>query len=83
MSYHRKINITIIILSSVAVFLQTLLLAIQTLYDTKIFQIIVAVINATLIAIQSVQLNLKKEADNPSPKSDIVHEGATIDQVDV
>lgn len=67
MGFHRRINITIIVLSAIAVFLQTLLLAIQSLYDTKLFQIIVAFINAALVTIQSVQLNLKKEAEKPSP----------------
>lgn len=60
MGAHKKINITIIVLSAIAIFLQTLILSISTLYETKIFQIIVAILNAALVAIQSVQLNLKK-----------------------
>ena len=57
MGAHKKINITIIVLSAIAIFLQTLILSISTLYETKIFQIIVAILNAALVAIQSVQLN--------------------------
>lgn len=60
MGAHKKINITIIVLSATAIFLQTLILSISTLYETKVFQIIVAVLNAALVAIQSLQLNLKK-----------------------
>ena len=60
MGAHKKINITIIVLSSVAIFLQTLILSISALSDSKSIQIIVAVLNAALVAIQSLQLNLKK-----------------------
>ena len=60
MGAHKKFNIIIIVLSAIAIFLQTLILSISTLYETKIFQIIVAILNAALVAIQSVQLNLKK-----------------------
>lgn len=60
MGAHKKLNITIIVLSAIAIFIETLILSISTLYETKIFQIIVAILNAALVAIQSVQLNLKK-----------------------
>lgn len=60
MGAHKKLNITIIVLSAIAIFLQALILSISTLYETKTFQIIIAILNAALVAIQSVQLNLKK-----------------------
>lgn len=60
MGAHKKLNISIIVLSAIAIFIETLILSISTLYETKIFQIIVAILNAALVAIQSVQLNLKK-----------------------
>lgn len=60
MGTHKKINITIIVLSAIAIFLQTLILSISTLYETKVFQVIVAILNAALVTVQSLQLNLKK-----------------------
>lgn len=60
MSVHKRINITIIVLSSVAIFLQTLILSISALSESKALQIVIAVLNAALVAIQSLQLNLKK-----------------------
>lgn len=60
MNTHKKINITIIILSGVAIFLQTLIVSIQSLYELKYLQLVIAVLNAVLVAVQTVQLNLKK-----------------------
>lgn len=59
MGAHKKINISIVVLSAVATFLQTLILSVSALYETRALQIIVAVLNAALVAIQSLQLNLK------------------------
>lgn len=52
MKTNKKINISIIVISTIAIFIQTLILSINEIYDSKIFQII--------IAIQSLQLNLKR-----------------------
>ena len=70
MGAHKKLNITIIVLSAIAIFIETLILSISTLYETKIFQIIVAILNAALVAIQSVQLNLKKIRSALSSRSE-------------
>lgn len=60
MKTNKKINISIIVISTIAIFIQTLILSINEIYDSKIFQIIIAILNASVVAIQSLQLNLKR-----------------------
>lgn len=76
MGAHKKLNIAIIVLSAIAIFLQALILSISTLYETKIFQIIIAILNAALVAIQTVQLNLKKIRSALSSRSESQRENS-------
>ena len=60
MGANKKINIAIIVISTIAVFLQTLILSISEIYESKIALIVIAVLNAAVVAIETLQLNLKK-----------------------
>ena len=60
MGKNKKINISIIVISTITTFLQTLIVAIATIYENIIFQIVVAVLNAVIVALESLQLNIKR-----------------------
>ena len=60
MGKNTKINISIIVISTITTFLQTLIIAIATIYENIIFQIVVAVLNAIIVALESLQLNIKR-----------------------
>ena len=60
MGKNRKINISIITISTITTFLQTLIIAIASVYENIIFQIVVAVLNAVIVALESLQLNIKR-----------------------
>ena len=60
MKSKKKISITIIVISAITTFLQTLVISINTIYENKICQIISAVFSASIIALQSIAMNLKK-----------------------
>ena len=60
MGKNTKINISIIVISTITTFLQTLIIAIATIYENIIFQIVVAVLNAVIVALESLQLNIKR-----------------------
>ena len=60
MGKNTKINISIVVISTITTFLQTLIIAIATIYENIIFQIVVAVLNAVIVALESLQLNIKR-----------------------
>ena len=60
MGKNTKINISIVVISTITTFLQTLIVAIATIYENIIFQIVVAVLNAVIVALESLQLNIKR-----------------------
>ena len=60
MGKNTKINISIVVISTITTFLQTLIIAIATIYENIIFQIVVAVLNAIIVALESLQLNIKR-----------------------
>ena len=57
---HKKINISIIIISTVAVFLQTLIITIQNIFDNLPSKLSVGILNSILVAIEALQINLEK-----------------------
>ena len=59
-----KLNITILVLSSTALFIQVLLLALKDFQQSVVLQVVIAVLNASLAFIQSLQIGLKKEANS-------------------
>ena len=69
MGANKKINIAIIVISTIAVFLQTLILSISEIYESKIALVVIAVLNATVVAIETLQLNLKKIKSARSSRS--------------
>ena len=60
MGKNTKINISIVVISTITTFLQTLIVAIATIYENIIFQIVVAVLNAVIVALESLQINMKR-----------------------
>ena len=60
MKSKKKISISIIVISAIATFLQTIVVSINTIYENKICQIILAVFSASIVALQSIAMNLKK-----------------------
>ena len=60
MGKNTKINISIVVISTITTFLQTLIITIATIYENIIFQIVVAVLNAVIVALESLQLNIKR-----------------------
>ena len=72
MGKNTKINISIIVISTITTFLQTLIISISSIYENIIFEIIVAVLNAIIVALESLQLNIKrlKTRENSRRNSD-------------
>ena len=68
MGRNKRINITIIILSSVTIFLQTLTVSLEDVGDSKVAEYLTMIINAALITIQTLQLNLKKIKEKEEEK---------------
>ena len=73
MGTNKKINIAIIVISTIAVFLQTLILSISEIYESKIALIVIAVLNAAVVAIETLQLNLKKIRSARSSRSNSIN----------
>ena len=57
---HKKINISIIVISTIAVFLQTLIITIQNTFDNLPSKLSVGILNSILVAIEALQINLEK-----------------------
>ena len=72
MGKNKKINISIIVISTITTFLQTLIISISSIYENIIFEIIVAILNAIIVALESLQLNIKrlKTRENSRRNSD-------------
>ena len=60
MGKNKQINISIVVISAIITFAQTLIISISSLNQNMIFQIIVAVLSAIVVALQGVQMNLKR-----------------------
>lgn len=72
MKSKKKISITIIVISAIVTFLQTVVVSISSIYENKIFQIIAAVLSASVVALQSIAMNLKKiQSRRSSTSSDL------------
>ena len=51
---HKKINISIIVISTLAVFLQTLIITIQNIFDNLPSKLSVGILNSILVAIEAL-----------------------------
>ena len=60
MGKNQKINISIVVISALITFLQTLIISISAINENIIFQIIVAVMSAIVVSLEGVQMNLKR-----------------------
>ena len=60
MGKNKKINISIVVISALITFLQTLIISISAINENVIFQIIVAVMSAIVVSLEGVQMNLKR-----------------------
>ena len=60
MGKNKKINISIVVISALITFLQTLIISISAINENIIFQIIVAVMSAIVVSLEGVQMNLKR-----------------------
>ena len=60
MGKNKKINISIVVISTITTFLQTLIISIESIYKNIIIQIVSAILNAIIVALQSLQLNIKR-----------------------
>ena len=60
MGKNKKINISIVVISALITFLQTLIISISSINQNVIFQIIVAVLSAIVVSLEGVQMNLKR-----------------------
>ena len=60
MGKNKKFNISIVVISALITFLQTLIISISAINENVIFQIIVAVMSAIVVSLEGVQMNLKR-----------------------
>ena len=60
MGKNKKINISIVVISALITFLQTLIISISAINQNLIFQIIVAVMSAIVVSLEGVQMNLNR-----------------------
>ena len=66
MGKNRKINISIIVISGLITFIQTLIISISafadgvSIYQNLIFQIVIAVLSSVVVSLEGVQMNLKR-----------------------
>ena len=60
MGKNKKINISIVVISALITFLQTLIISISSINQNVIFQIIIAVMSAIVVSLEGVQMNLKR-----------------------
>ena len=80
---HTKINVTIIVISSLAIFLQTLIMAVQNIFDNLASQLCVGILNAILVAIEALQINLEKIKSKRSTRRNSSNESILpINEVD-
>lgn len=60
MGRNTKINISIVVISTIATSLQTLTVAISSIFNNIALQIVTAVMNAIIVGLESLQLNIKR-----------------------
>ena len=60
MGRNTKINISIVVISTIATVIQSITVAISSLFSSIALPIITAVMNAIIVGLQSLQLNIKR-----------------------
>ena len=60
MGRNTKINISILVITTIATIIQSTTVAISSIFNSIVLQIITAVMNAIIVGLQSLQLNIKR-----------------------
>ena len=88
MGRNTKINISIVVISTVATFIQTVMVSISAIYTNIIFQIATAILNAVIVALESLQINIKRiktreNSINNSMNCDTVPELRSLENIEI
>ena len=60
MGRNTKINISILVITTIATVIQSTTVAISSIFNSIALQIVTAVMNAIIVGLQSLQLNIKR-----------------------
>lgn len=60
MGRNTKINISILVITTIATIIQSITVAISSIFSCIALQIVTAVMNAIIVGLQSLQLNIKR-----------------------
>lgn len=60
MGRNTKINISILVITTIATIIQSITVAISSIFSSIALQIVTAVMNAIIVGLQSLQLNIKR-----------------------
>ena len=60
MGRNTKINISILVITTIATVIQSITVAISSIFNSIALQIVTAVMNAIIVGLQSLQLNIKR-----------------------
>ena len=60
MGRNTKINISILVITTIATIIQSITVAISSIFNSIALQIVTAVMNAIIVGLQSLQLNIKR-----------------------
>ena len=83
MGRNTNINIAIVVVSTLTTFLQALFLSVSNFYTHISIQIVNAVLSATIVALESFQLNIKrlKSRENSRRNSSALRSTAEASEV--
>lgn len=60
MGRNTKINISILVITTIATIIQSITVSISSIFSCIALQIVTAVMNAIIVGLQSLQLNIKR-----------------------
>ena len=78
MGRNTRINIAIVTVSTITTFLQALFLSVSSFYSHISIQIVNAVLSATIVALESFQLNIKRLKSRENSRRNSSDEAASI-----
>ena len=77
MGRNTRINIAIVTVSTITTFLQALFLSVSSFYSHISIQIVNAVLSATIVALESFQLNIKRLKSRENSRRNSSDEAST------
>ena len=80
MGKNKKINISIVVISALITFLQTLIISISAINQNLIFQIIIAVMSAIVVSLEGVQMNLNRIKSRRSSVNSSEHISVEVEE---